>query len=179
MIIYCPRCRLPLEVDPPTQGSRHYTCPGCLELITVVRREPIPAIPLGYHVAGGDVEAEVQRDLKFSIWGIVAFGAMAVFGLVVAQAVTGGIGPSQAWLVWIAIVTGIVAMISRFNHARRRNRLRSGSEYVRIASNGRRVVRVVALGFSGLLLIVLTGVAALVLLFAACLFMAAGGGKMW
>lgn len=178
MTIYCPRCQLPLSVEGLDGRNRYVTCPACLELITLHATPPalpVPALPLNYQGPSGDVEAELQRDLKFVVWGIVAFGGMAIVGFVVAQGITGGIGPARAWLGWIAIVTAVVAAVSLAMHFRRRTRLRSGVP-VRLRSGGQQAARIVVLGVTGLLLIVITAVAAVALLLVACLALAAGSG---
>jgi hypothetical protein len=131
---------------------------------------------LPYQGSGGDVEADLQRDLRFVIWGIVTFAVTAVIGFVVAQQMTGGIGPQKAWAGWIALVTAVIAAVSLSLHFRRRNRVRAGMP-VRLKSTGEQVARIVVLGVGGLMLIVLTAVAAVVLLFVACLVMMSGGGK--
>ena len=182
MIIYCPRCRQPLSVEGLEDRKRYVTCPACLERITLGPATPpalpIPALPLNYQGPSGDIEAELQTDLKFVIGGIVAFAVMALVGFGMARGLFGG-GASRgfysALLGWIAVVTTIVAIVSLLRHRARAQRIRAG-ELVRMKTTGERVARVVVLGISGLFLIAITGVAAIVLLLVACLVMVGGSG---
>ena len=170
MIIYCPRCQLPLTVERPT--GRPMTCPSCLERITLGPPAlPTPVLPLDYHATSSDLEAELQKDLQFVVWGIVAFGVMALVGFLAMRNVIGGAGPQKAWLGWIAIVTAIVAAISLGRHYYRRKRVERG-ELVRLRTGGQRVATVIVLGVGGLLLMGITALAAVVLLLVACLAMA-------
>jgi hypothetical protein len=166
MIIYCPRCRLPLTVERPT--GRPVTCPSCLERITLSPPAlPTPVLPLDYHATTGDLEAELQKDLQFVVWGIAAFGVMALIGFFALRNVIGGAGPQKIWLGWIAIVTTIVAAVSLGRHYYRRKRVERG-ELVRLRTGGQRVASVIVLGIGGLLLMGITVLAALVLLLVAC-----------
>jgi len=186
MIVYCTRCRLPLDVPARPGQTLTVTCPSCLALMTVQRPAPIPAIPiegsgggdepLGYRGITGDVEAELQKDQQFAIWGIVAFGVMGVIGYFALKMSTGLPGDSIYWLGWIGGVTAFIAMATLARHAKRGRQVRSGAGNVRMKTTGERVTAVIVLGISGLLLIVLTFVAALVLLLAACFAVMSMGG---
>jgi hypothetical protein len=186
MNFYCPRCRLPLHADVPRGRASVVTCPSCLELVTVHPPAPIPAIPISpaaqqgdraidYRAISGDVEAELQKDLRFAIWGIAVFGAMAVIGYALLKTRARLPGESIYWLGWIGGVTACIAIATFARHARRSAQVRRGMP-VRTKTTGERVSRVIVLGIGGLLLVGLTIIAALVLLFAACLIAAGAGG---
>jgi hypothetical protein len=183
MIFYCTRCRLPLEATARPGQTLTVTCPACLELMTIQRPEPIPAIPLeghadaplGYRGLTGDVEIELQKDMQFAVWGIVAFGVMGVIGYWALRMGAGLPGRSIYWIGWIGGMTAFLALITLARHAKRGRQIRSGAAGVRTKTTGERVVKLIALGISGLLLVVLTIVAAIVLLLAACLVLMGGG----
>ncbi|MEA2708043.1 MAG: hypothetical protein QOF78_644 [Phycisphaerales bacterium] len=183
MIFFCPRCRLPLTADVPPGRATRLTCPACLELITVHPPAPVPVIPiddqpptdrpLDYRALSGDVEVELQKDMRAVLWGIIVFAATAVIGYLVLKTQADLPGPMTYWFGWIGIVTTLIALAMIGRHARRSRKVRAGT-HVRMKSTGERVVSIVVLGITGLLLIGLTILAAAVLLFAACLVMVAG-----
>jgi hypothetical protein len=182
MIFYCTRCRLPLEVTARPGQTLTVTCPACLELMTIQRPAPIRAIPieevespLGYRGITGDVEVELQRDMRFAVWGIVAFGVMGVIGFWALKLGAGLPGRSIYWIGWIGGVTAFLALITLARQTKRGRQIRSGAVGVRTKTTGERVVKLIALGISGLLLVVLTIIAAIVLLLAACLVLMGGG----
>jgi hypothetical protein len=182
MIFYCTRCRLPLEATVRSDRDLLVTCPACLNLMTV--KPPIPAIPLevgggggplGYRGITGDVEIELQKDMQFAIWGIVAFGIMGVIGYWALRLGLGLPGRSIYWIGWIGGVTAFLALITLARQAKRGRQIRSGAAGVRTKTTGERVVKLIALGISGLLLVVLTIAAAIALLLAACAVLMGGG----
>ena len=181
MIFHCPRCRLPLEADVPRGRATLVTCPACLELVTVHPPAPIPAlpmddVPLGYRAVSGDVEAELQKDLRAVLWGIFAFAAAAVIGYLLLKTRAGLPGDTIYWFGWIGGVTAFIAIAMLARHAKRSRNVRTGAP-VRMKSTGERVGSVVVLGITGLLLIGLTILAAVVLLFAVCIVALSGGGR--
>ena len=187
MNFYCPRCRMPLHADVPRGRASVVTCPSCLELVTVHPPAPIPAIPLSpagsaerpldYRPVSGDVEAELHKDMQAVLGGIFLFAGMAVAGYLFLKTKAGLPGPMAYWFGWIGLVTTVIALIMLARHARRSRAVRSGA-VVRMKTSGERVARVVVLGITGLLFVGLTLVAALVLLFAACLI-AVGSNSRW
>jgi hypothetical protein len=177
MIFTCPRCRLPLDADVPRGRATRVTCPACLELITVHPPAPIPALPvmagdhaLDYRALGGDVEQELQRDMRTTIWGIGVFAVAAVVGYFMLKVKVGMPGETTYWLGWIGVVTAFLATVMFTRHARHGRNVRAGAP-VRIKGTGERVASVVALGITGLLLVILTILAAVILVFAACFAM--------
>ena len=187
MNFYCPRCRLPLRADVPRGRPSLVTCPSCLDRITVNPPAPIPAIPispvgnadrpLDYRGVSGDVEAELQKDMQAVLGGIFVFAVMAVAGYLFLKTKAGLPGPMAYWFGWIGLVTTVIALIMFARHARRSRAVRSGA-VVRMKTSGERAARVIVLGITGLLFVGLTLVAALVLLFAACL-VAMGSHSRW
>jgi len=177
MNFYCPRCRLPLHAEVPRGRASLVTCPSCLELVTVHPPAPLPVIPvsdgeagdrpLEYRAIQGDIEAELQKDMRFAVWGIACFGAMAVIGYIALKTRAGLPGDAIYWLGWIGGVTTFLAIVTFARHARRTAQVRRGMG-VRMKTTGERVASVVVLGITGLLLIGLTILAAMALLFAAC-----------
>ena len=188
MNFYCPRCRSPLHADVPRGRPSLVTCPSCLERITVNPPAPIPAIPISpadaahldrpleYRPISGDVEAELKKDMQASLIGICAFAIPAVAGYFFLKSAAGLPGPTVYWLGWIGFVTTIIALTMLARHARRSQQLRAGA-IIRPQAPGQRAVKIIVLGISGLLMIGLTLVAAVVLLFVACLVVMGSGGK--
>jgi hypothetical protein len=177
-----------LNADVPRGRPSLVTCPSCLDRITVNPPAPIPAIPisqtaahddrpLDYRGVSGDVEAELHKDMQAVLGGIFVFAVTAIAGYLFLKAKAGLPGPMAYWFGWIGLVTTVIALIMLARHARRSQRARAGA-MVRMKTSGERVARVVVLGISGLLFVGLTLVAALVLLFAACLI-AAGTHSRW
>jgi len=187
MNFYCPRCRLPLHADVPRGRPSLVTCPSCLDRITVNPPAPIPAIPisqpgspdrpLDYRGVSGDVEAELHKDMQAVLGGIFVFAITAVSGYLLLKAKAGLPGPMMYWFGWIGVVTTVIALIMLARHARRSRQVRAGA-MVRMKTSGERVARVVVLGITGLLFVALTLVAAVALLFVACL-VAAGTHSRW
>jgi len=181
MNFYCPRCRLPLHADVPRGRASVVTCPSCLELVTVHPPAPIPALPispagsaerpLDYRAISGDVEAELQKDMRGVLAGIAVFTVTAVAGYLLLKFKAGLPGPMIYWFGWIGLVTTLIALMMLARHARRGRDIRAGA-MVRMKTTGERAASIIVLGISGLLFVGLTLIAALVLLFAACLFAA-------
>jgi hypothetical protein len=148
---------------------------------------PIPAIPisppgvadrsLDYRGVSGDVEAELHKDMQAVLGGIFVFAVMAVAGYLLLKTKAGLPGPMAYWFGWIGLVTTVIALIMLARHARRSQRVRAGA-VVRMKTSGERVARVVVLGITGLLFVGLTLVAAVALLFVACL-VAMGTHSQW
>jgi hypothetical protein len=156
--------------------------------VTVHPPAPIPAIPispaaqpgdrpLDYRPINGDVEVELHKDMQAVLGGIFVFAAMAVAGYLLLKTKAGLPGPMAYWFGWIGLVTTVIALIMFARHARRSRAVRSGA-VVRMKTSGERAARVIVLGITGLLFVGLTLVAALVLLFAACL-VAMGSHSRW
>jgi hypothetical protein len=190
----CPRCGQNLIVH--ARGPARITCPVCLASVaTGSNPMPLPPLPLSipatpvaavhaprlmplplqYHSLHDDVEAELERDFRWSLYGIVTFAAtslVAAFVIIPQMDIT---IPAAVSLAGAAVVTTPVGAWLMARH--RRARAEAGATGVTTRqTTGERVLGLVTLGIGGVVaavaMLVITAIVLVIVLFVACF----GGG---
>jgi hypothetical protein len=141
-------------------------------LAAAARSKPVP---LQYLPLRDDVEAELARDFRWSLYGIVTFAAVSVVAVFVLAPQMDIDLPAQCGFVGVAILTALTAAWLIARH--RRARAEAGLTGVTTRrTTGERIGALVALGFVGIVataaMLFLTAVALVILLLLVCL----GGG---
>jgi hypothetical protein len=173
MNLACPRCGQNLIVDP--RGAATVTCPSCLASISTGATAPTP---LAYLSISDDVEAELERDFRWSLYGIVTFAAGSVIGLFFMVPEMDIRVPTPWWFAGVTVVTACVALWLAARHRRRRvETWATGTAGAK--STARRVGGLVALSVAGVLaagaMVVVSFVVVFILIIIVCGF---GGMKI-
>jgi hypothetical protein len=184
----CPRCGQNLIVH--ARGPARITCPVCLaSVVTGSKPLPMPplpvpvipippppdaggAVPLAYHTLTGDVEHELSKDLRWSMYGIATFAGGTILGFIVLIVAFDAHDLKPAvWLSGVVVATGIVGAVVLARHGARREDVQRHGR-VPVSSSGQRVIKLVALGFGGLVatgaMVFLAAVAMFILLILVC-----------
>jgi hypothetical protein len=169
----CPRCGQNLII--PDRGPPVVTCPICLASIATGAKPlpppplPMRVIPLEY-ASGGDVEAELAKDLRWAMYGIGTFAAGTIVAFLVVIVFAEVKIPAKYWVTAVAVVTSIVALCVLASQRGRKEKVREGR--VRFKSTGQRVGSLVALGLGGIIatvvMLLVTGVVVFILIVATC-----------
>jgi hypothetical protein len=170
----CPRCGQNLIVH--ARGPATVTCPVCLASIpTGSKPLPMPPLPmraiaLEYEIAGGDIEQELAKDMRWALYGIATFAGGTILGFGVLIVYFEMRIPAKYWLTAVAVVTSIAAAGLLAQQSGRGARYRSGK--IRPRSTDERVVALVAMGLGGVIAIavmaIITGIALVILVLLVC-----------
>jgi hypothetical protein len=152
------------------------TCPVCLASIPTGSKPlpapplPLRAIALEYGIAGGDIEQELAKDMRWALYGIATFAGGTIVGFGVLIVYFGMRIPAKYWLAAVAVVTSIAATVVLLQQRGREARYRNGR--IRVKSTGERVATLVAMGFGGIIAIavmaIITGIALVILVLLVC-----------
>jgi hypothetical protein len=190
----CPRCGQNLIVH--ARGPATVTCPVCLASIRTGSKPlpspplspplPIRAIPIAdadttspeplhYQAISDDVEAELERDFRWSLYGIVTFALASIVALFVMVPQMDITMPALVWFSGVAIMTSLAAAWLMARH--RRARAEAGMTGVTTRrTTGERIGGLVALSIAGVFatgaMVLISFVVVFILIVATCF----GGG---